>query len=240
MVTKEQAVATLLLKNRDTDPSGWLWISKPGLVRLSKKRANKYLLACTLDYQMQYVTAWENARRFAEDVLGDPTALWDTITSVPLWLWNRKFRAYGLHRFPKAHERVWKIGKRVVEWYEGDARRIWEHTPTADVLDRLVELGVGEQLSRMAVGGLRDCGWLKGRADVKADSHVMRVLGRVFMGQPMTEDQTIAATRRMHPRDPWLLDGPLWQLGSNRCNVTEPNCEECYLRPRCRYARKTA
>jgi hypothetical protein len=87
----------------------------------------------------------------------------------------------------------------------------------------------------MTVGGLRDCGWLKGRADVKADIHVMRVLGRVFTGQPTTEDQAIAATRRMHPKDPWFLDGPLWQAGLNICKVTDPLCEECYLHSDCAY-----
>lgn len=172
MSKKEQAVARLLLRHRDADPSGWYWINAPGLKRLSKKRANKYLLACTLDYQMSDGAPWENAKRFAEDDLRNPASLWECITSAPLSVWKRKFRVYGLHRFPKAHERVWKIGKRVVEWYSGDARKIWEGSATADVLERLLELGVGEQLSRMAVGGLRDCGWIKGRADVKADSHV--------------------------------------------------------------------
>lgn len=110
--------------------------------------------------------------------------MWEKITSVPFSVWKRQFDMHRLHRFPKAHGRVWKIGNLVVEQYSGDARKIWEGVPTAQALERLVELGVGEQLSRMTVGGLRDCGWLKGPADVKPDSHVTRVLGRVSTASP--------------------------------------------------------
>src|SRR5690349_14900616 len=102
MSQKERTVARLLLKNKVSDRSGWYWISDKGLVRLSKKRANKYLLACILDYQMRVPVPWDNAKRFAEDDLGDPSSLWDEITSVPLSVWKRKFHFYRLHRFPKA------------------------------------------------------------------------------------------------------------------------------------------
>ena len=43
--------------------------------RADKRSANKFLLGCILDYQMNVDEVWENARRFAEDDLGGPRDL---------------------------------------------------------------------------------------------------------------------------------------------------------------------
>lgn len=235
-MNKDRAVAKLLVQKKDRDPSGWWWISDSGLKRLTKKRANKYLLACILDYQMNANTAWEKAERFAEKDLGDPDCLWEEITRASLSTWNENFHVHSLHRFSKAHERVWNIGKRVIEQYAGDARKIWTGLRSRDVVEKLVALGVGPQLSRMTVGGLRDCGWISGPSDVKADRFVKRVLGRVFTGDPMTEDGAILLARRLYPRDPWLLDSGLFQIGQNHCHLSSPGCGECSLRPHCTYS----
>lgn len=141
-------ISKVLLANRSEDRSGWYWISDAGLKTLDKKRANKYLLACILDYQMKYARAWDNARRLAESILGDPPSLWQTITEIPFSTWRQKFKEYSLHRFPVAHERIWTIGKRVVDAYAGDARQLWKGLSPADATAALIDLGVGEQLSK--------------------------------------------------------------------------------------------
>jgi endonuclease III len=233
--TTLQQVAGILIKNRSTDRSGWYWIGESGRAAHSKKSANKYILACVLDYQMKSSVLWDNAKRFAEQDLGDPETLWEVIVSRPLSHWAKRFSEYKLHRFPAAHERVWKIGKAIIDRYDGDARRIWDDTRADEATQRLIEIGVGDQLSRMAVGGLYDCGWIRGACDLKADVHVKRVLGRVFLGRLATPDEAIELSKRMHPKNPWLLDGPLWKIGSSYCRPNEPKCDSCFLRGLCEY-----
>jgi endonuclease III len=180
--------------------------------------------------------AWENAKRLAEEILGDPKDLWEVITTESLRSWRAHFRMYSLHRFPAAHDRIWKIGKRIVDRYSGDARQVWEGKNPADATDALIDLGVGQQLSRMAVGGLQDCGWLKGKSDLKADIHVKRTLGRVFFGRVATEAEAIQLGRLLHPNNPWLVDNALWRAGSSYCRPEETSCEQCFLSRECTHA----
>jgi len=236
MNSKFQAVAEILLEHRGPDEGFWLWLAegKP----TSKKDANKFLLGSILDYQILAKRAWENARRLSEAILGDPEDLWHRIASFPQSEWMAKREEYSLHRFPKAHERVWRIGSAIVVHYDGDARRIWEGQPPGVVLDRLNWLRVGEQISRMIVGALIDTGQIEGSVDVKADAHVRRVLGRLLRGRPFTPQEASAAveaTRRMHPENPWLLDRPLYLLGKRVCRAADPRCSSCYARSECTF-----
>lgn len=213
MGDRVKVVATQLLSNRGKDAEFWYWL-KPNIPP-SKKDANKFLLASILDYQMRAEVVWENARRLAEDILGNPEDLWRSITDMTLEEWNRKRKEYSLHRFPKGHERVWKIGKRVVQQYEGDARNIWMNQSIESTLFRLLDLGAGEQISRMIVGALLDTGQIAGKSDVKVDVHVRRVLGRILRGTAFSDSDTklvLDITREMHPENPWLLDRPLYLL----------------------------
>jgi len=89
---------------------------------------------------------------------------------------------YGLHRYPQAHMRVWRIGR--------------------EVLRRLEELGAGELTSRTILCALLDEGKVRGKANVKADAQVRRVLGRVFHGRESTEKEAVGIARSMYPRNP--------------------------------------
>jgi len=230
----QNKVAKMLISNWEVDPDFWYWL-KPDQ-RPSKIDANKFMLASILDYQMRAEVVWENARRLAEDIYDDPESLWQLITSVSLdeWMSNRK--EYSIHRFSKGHERVWTIGRRLVHYYEGDARAIWEGQSVEEILVRLNDLRVGEQISRMIVGALIDTRQISGRSDVKVDIHVRRVLGRLLQGNEFGEDdkkRVIELTREMSPENPWLLDRPLYLLGKQVCTATNPKCSECYLNEVC-------
>lgn len=222
---------------RGEDEGVWTWL-EPG-VRPTKKNANKFLLASILDYQIKAEIAWESARRLSEDILGDTDDLWETITACSLDVWNAKWKEYSLHWLSKAHERVYTIGKRIVAYYGGDSRNIWEGQSIGEVLHRLSDLGVGPAISRMVVGALFDTGILSGRADVKADVHVCRVLGRLLMGSSFPFDrpeEAVEATRRMCPENPWLLDRALYMLGKSVCRAKNPRCEECEMSTLCAHA----
>lgn len=229
-------IAALLLANR-RGTEDWEEISHLEGKPCSKKIANKFLLCCLLDYQIRADLAWRNGNRLVKDILSDPDDVWRAITSFSETEWASKRNEYNLHRFPAAHNRLWRIGRRICDQYDGDARRIWEGLSSAAALERLEALGVGEQISHMVVGALRDCRQIpEGASDLKADVHVCRVVGRAVSGEP-TDPQTAAQLARQMHLDPWLLDWPLWNVGK-LCHARNPNCLQCYLAPHCAYAIK--
>lgn len=237
---KLKRIARLLLENRQNPPPRfWRWLSDLSGKPADKVSANKFLLACILDYQIRAETAWDNAARLAEQILGDPDDLWGAITQFPESAWTSKWSTYGLHRFPAAHKRVWRIGREVVNRYGGDARRIWTRQTPSVALNRLGEMQVGPQISRMVVGALIDTGQISGSGDVKADSNVTRVLGRVFEGTPLSNEEATRMAREMHGPNPWLLDRPLYLLGKEVCKNPVPYCDACYLRTECFFYQDT-
>lgn len=235
-MNKIQRIIQLLLENNRYEPGFW-----PGLHKgkpASKKEANKFILGGILDYQIPASVAWENARRLAEDILGDPDNIWQSIIENSKTKWNAKWKEYSLHRFPKAHERVWRIGEEIVNKYNGDVRNIWKGQSPPIVLDRLNKIKVGEQISRMIVGALCDTEQIQGSGDVKVDIHVRRVLGRILRGEGYTIKEAsivLEKTREMYPENPWMLDKPLYALGTTICPASNPNCNSCYLKKECDY-----
>ena len=232
---KHQRVRKLLLDHRLQGGLGWRWLSDLKGRKADKKSANKFMLACIIDFQMRAHSAWENARRFAEDELGDPKDLWETIIDIPKWNSDSVRKHYGLHRFPKAHERVRRIGKDIVKHYQGDARKIWKNQAPDEILKRLTAMRVGPQISRMIIGALDDTKQISGACDPKADIHVRRVLGRVFTGQVFSADDAHRIAKQMKPRKSWKLDNPLYRLGQSKCKKINPDCAGCYLRKECKY-----
>ncbi len=223
-----EKIRQLLLDGARLSPEDWNWIGERWLQRLSKKRANKFLFACIIDYQMNATVIWERCADFVENELGDPADLWALIASTRRSKWLKMTKSFGLHRFPKAHERL---------WYDGDAREIWRGNNASDVLSRLEDLGLGPRISRMATGALMDTGWIKGRCDVKADIHVCRVIGRVFIGKPALPEVAEEIARLLYSRNPWRLDGPLFTIGKSFCRPTGAACLDCQLHAHCKYAR---
>lgn len=213
----------------------WSWLSELGGAWADRKRANKFLLGAILDYQMQAALVWENARRFAEDDLGDPENLWETILAIPAWESEVVFRRYRLHRFFAAHRRVQRIGETIVRNYCGDAREIWKDRRPAEVRKRLETMRVGPQISRMVVGALFDTKQISGVGELKADLHVRRVLGRVFVGGKVSVAEAHRIANRMKPGASWMLDAPLYLLGKSKCRPTNPDCVRCPLREECAY-----
>jgi endonuclease III len=215
----------------------WGDFASPAYKPWTMKFANKFLLCSLLDYQIPSTKAWENGYRLIEQILGDPEDIWEAITSMSESEWASRRGEYNLHRFPAAHNRLWKIGQRIRESYQGDARRIWSHRDSQSVLQLLWDLGAGNQISRMVVGALRDCGEISaGASDVKGDVYVRRVLGRVLTGDIADAESAVKSARELYPADPWQLDAQLWQIGNTYCKARRPKCGDCYLAVHCSYA----
>jgi endonuclease III len=237
--TRLRAVCAAILKAPRYPRDEWGWIGDQGLKYLTKKRANKFLFACILDYQMNADRLWARCQAFLEDELHDPDSLWEVVADTPLSSWLRRTRNFGLHRFQDAaHRRVWVIGRRVLDEFAGDARLIWRGKTAAEAAEVMEALGVDPNISRMAAGALADTGWIKGPSDVKADVHVCRTLGRSLVGNRLDPSSAVSMAREVYPRNPWRLDGPLYEIGKAYCFESAPSCSECPLKKNCAYALK--
>lgn len=239
MSAKYERVGSLLLANKED--FGWEWLCEQKPVRLNMRRANKFLLACILDDWQGANRAWGAARHFAEKMWRNPKDLWGRIRRFSESEWRGKKGKFKLHRFGPKHMRVWRIAGELMLRYGGDGRRLWRKRKPLDVLDSLVAMRFGPQVSRMVVGALFDTKHIRGRLDVKADRHVRRVLGRMFDGkgiEPGNVEQAVKIARKVYEPNPWKLDGPLFELGKNTCRPTKPKCAGCYLRPECKYGRR--
>ena len=217
-----------------------------------------------MDYAMLADQVWDNAEILAEDILEDPDDLWGTISAISLSEAAAIFRGRpalrfadrncpcrlcttdpsrahrALHRFPKkTAEIIWTKARRIRDDYGGDARKIWNGLPTHEARQRLEDMGVWLNISRMIVGALRDTGHIEGKADLKTDANVRRVLGRVFTGGSVSADKAFKIADTIIPGDSWTIDGHLFFLGQDIC-MAQPLCSRCCLRDKCLYAQNRA
>ena len=203
-----------------------------------KKTANIFFLSAILDYQTDADWVWAHTKEFAETTIPDPANLWRWITNHSFEKWREKKKEYGLHRFPQAHERVWKIGKKIIEEYDGDVRNIWMNKKPMEVQAEIFKLVSGGAIPRMIMGALLDTKQIPPcRLDVKPDIHVCTVLARTIFGsfEKLSEDEALEITRIMapEPENPWNLDGPLFALGRDICTAKTPDCSSCRLKDIC-------
>ncbi len=247
MINDIQEIAVLLLENR-AGKVDWGEISRLEGRECSKKVANKFLICCLLDWQWDTDVAWKKGEDLVaklgdpEDV-GGPEDVWVKISSFSKETWDSKYEEYGKpHRFRRGYSRLWGIANNICARYDGDARNIWSGKTPFEALVHLWALEAGDQISRMIVGALRDCGQIKGDSgDVKADGHLRRVLGRAVYGEEIIAANAFKVTeltRQLNSADPWQLDWPLWNIGKSYCRPTSPDCPKCYLRPHCVYYRQ--
>jgi len=148
----------------------------------------------------------------------------------------------AFQRPPKLHRFVnnvpaWIVtaAARVMRTWDGDAGRIWNDRPDADVLQqRLVAFkGIAQKKAAMAVEILeRDLGVHIGalnRSDVAIDIHLRRVFLRTHLAERDDRDHMIDAARRLHPLRPGELDYPVWMIGRTWCAAGIPRCIDCPL-----------
>lgn len=238
-ISRLQKLLLDLWRNPEDRGYFWPWLQgkngKP-IKRLSKKNANKFMLGCIIDYQIDADKALGNAARLAEVELGDPENLWQEIIDVCHGNATRLRQLYPwFHRLDQAYQRVIRIGRDIIRYYDGDARLIWEDTNRNEVLRRFHELSLGPQLSNMALGALMDTDNIKGTGDAKADNHVRRVVGRLLLGRTASVEEATELTRKLYPQNPWKFDSVLYAWGKDICFKFEPLCTDCSLAKECAY-----
>jgi hypothetical protein len=236
---RRRRIAALLITNRPHVPDSWWsrWLTR---AELTKKAANKFLLAAANDYQRRDDPE-DRVAEYVESYLGDPEDLWGYIArkwrSNPAE-WMEEARRFHLHWQTSHLPTLVTIAERLTRLYDGDSRRLWEGNPTPASLIDLLEtrLELSEQLSHMVAGALADFGIIEGRGPVKADTHVRRVLGRVVTGQKISAPDAEAVASCLYSENPWLLDRSLYTLGTEVCHATAPDCAACYLKDECEFA----
>jgi hypothetical protein len=235
-------VILLLAQERWEDPEdgGVVYLERG--VEPTKKNANKFLFGCILDFQMNPDTLWKRTEKFIEEILGDPEDLWNLIDGLTEREWLSKWMPYPVNRFKnRGSYKVRRVAKQMVLKYNGDARNLWQGSTQSEALARVQDLVGGVQIPRMIVGLLKDNEQISGTGDVKVDTNVKKVLGRLLRGYEYTtseEDTVVTETRKLFPSDPWLLDQPLFRLGREICFKDEPDCQVCYLRFHCTFSKK--
>ena len=220
----EPSTCSLIINDlRDTQHTPkWPWLPTDGST-VSKKEANKFMLGAILDYRMRSEVVWFNAKKLSEDLLGDPDDLWGAISSKSQPHIRKMFSDYSLHRFTeRAADRVLRIAEIINNKYDGDARKIWKEQKTNVTLQHLEDIRCGSVISRMIVGALKDTKQIQGKADLKADSNVCRVLGRVFDNSEISPDRALEIADAMEPSNSWILDEALFSLGKSVCHKRQP------------------
>lgn len=258
MYEKHQRVRELLLEKCEEPDVNWRWLADdPGLI--DRKGANKFLLGARIDYGIKAGWAWESAGILADTVLGDPDDIWSSISSMtPSMLWAvfrgehtgedcrrcaaghklrpKENRHKALHMWPKqAAENVQKMSNILSGRYGGDGRQIWQNRTTDEIRCRLRDATFGPQLSNMVVLALIATGHVDGRASLKADLNVNRVLGRVFTGETATPVEAQKMADVMEPGNSHIFDSRLYILGQDICTARRPNCTNCCLKDECEY-----
>ena len=214
----------------------WPWMPTDGS-RASRRDANKFFAGAVMDYRMKAWLVWKNAKRLSEGILGDPDDLWEAIRGRSEAGMREMFRAESLHRFPDCGVRLWRAAGDIGEKYEGDVRRIWEGKTTVEALKSLQEFyGIGPQLGRMIVGALKDTKQIVGNSDLKADTNVRKVLGRVFEGKSVSPSEALEIADAIVPGNSWSIDDPLFSIGTRICRASDPLCSGCPLKGECVYA----
>jgi tetratricopeptide (TPR) repeat protein len=221
--------------------AGWLewpWLTELGGKPADMKRANKFLLALILNHQMNPKRVWRNARKFAEEELGDPERLWHTIAErfpdADAFAEDEQHK--WLHKLSQGRKRVVRIAHEMVRLYGGDARSIWQGRRPAEVLARLGKIRAGKHISRLTVGALIDTGQIpREAADLPGDSHVKRVLGRCILGREADAGEAVALARQLHPENPWALNDWVYTISLEWCRSQDPDCGNCRLALDCAF-----
>jgi hypothetical protein len=200
-----------------------------------------FVLACIMDRQIKAEKAWlipfEMKRR-----LGNFHFDYLKILTLDAIRWHMT-HPRPLHRFQKMVYYFFYSLKKIDKDYGGDARKIWNDSPSsATLIRRFLEFeGVGQKIASMAANILvRDFKISvsdKYSIDVSVDVLVRRVFLRIgFVRKGAKSEEIIYFARSVYPEYPGIIDLPAWQIGREWCRPRNPVCTECYMSGCCLFA----
>ncbi len=199
---------------------GWPFLPNQLGKQPTAGEANAFLLGCCIDYRQRTRTAWRKAEEFCNERVGlaNRDRLWRWIADHDRQDWDSRWAAYGyLHPTPARHRKLYAIADTLVVHYGGDARQLWSKKNVGRLKEILQnELAVGPQITRMIIGGLRDHRLINiTTGDLKADTHVIRLMNAMGLSKTANAEQVAADGRRWFKKDPWFSDSALYHLGAS-------------------------
>jgi endonuclease III len=211
--------------------------------------ANGFLMAVIFDRNVKWEYAWASGRRFNKERgdENDPKKIWKEIIKMKGARLDKYLRfgndGKAFHRYWKTFSRLLPdTAKRMLEFYDGDARQIWEGEKDPKVIEKKFDdlPLIGPALAKMAVMILvKDHGIIKGKkalrsVDVKPDIHVTRVFKRSgLVSAKANSNDVVQVARDWSPNDPSILDAAGWNIGLKWCHATGPECNICIISPFC-------
>jgi len=240
-VTDQQLIVQRLLDvGRALDPQELVFSNLPLVGDLISKDPFAFLLAASVDRGMAAETAWRLPARLRA-VLGhlDPEQI--AAMTQEQMLGALKLIDGRPRYVTDAARTIVELARQVTNDHGGDVRRIWRSKSPDAIKAQLQRIhGVGPGIAAMVVLLLNALEQLDlseadyRQMDPKPDVHVRRVFGRLGLTAGFVSDNdVIAAARRLHPRFPGQLDAPAWHVGRNWCHADRPDCNKCPIRVVC-------
>ena len=125
--------------------------------------------------------------------------------------------------------------------YSGHAEQIWNNKPSsAEIVYRFLQFpGVGQKIATMAANILvRDFKIPvsdKYSIDISMDTHVQRVVKRVYGFPPKTKpERLIFFARALHPEYPGITDYGCYRIGKQWSRPKNPLCSQCEIGTLCK------
>jgi endonuclease III len=197
-----------------------------------------FVLGCIMDRQTSAETAWGIPYKVCQEIGGFE---FSRLLSLSLERLKHMFMANRFHRFNDVMSRNFYSGiQKIHEDYSDNASNIWIGTPSsATVVRRFLEFnGVGIKIATMAANMLardfkipmKDYSSI----DISPDVHIRTVLARMgFIPKNAKYELVAYRARELNPEYPGIIDGPLWEIGTQWCKKRNPLCGECYVKEHC-------
>jgi endonuclease III len=204
-----------------------------------EENPHAFLMGCLAQRASNAERAWAFPYRLKERL--GTLDVWSLADMAETSLTEVMGASPALHRlYPAMASNVHSMAARLVEYYGGDAGRIWGGSPSAaTVIRRLLEFeGVGIKIATMTTALLvkffavpmRDLHFL----DLPIDVQIRRVLQRLGLVHEGDADEVmIWRARELWPEFPGMVDVALWEVGRELCRPTNPKCDQCFLAALC-------
>ena len=153
----------------------------------------------------------------------------------------------ALHRYPrKIAEYIFFAVNKIVKEYNSDVENIWKNDLNAEQVVEKLEEFKGISYKKAALGALllvRDFGVTLENLyciDIAYDVHIRRIFLRMGLTDKDNIKDITESARKICNEFPGSLTLPFWVAGREYCRPTNPKCNECPIKDRCRYYKETS
>lgn len=230
---------------KDADPDEDIFVvlaanqSADELLNNFEEYPHAFVLGCVMDQQMPSGRAWTIPYKIYKE-LGSFDI--DFLADITEDEYKKMFAEGKYHRYnDKGANYFYEAVQKIKNDYGGDASRIWSDNPSSkEVVSRFREFrGVGPGISTMAANILARNFKIPmsdySKIDISTDTHIIRVMNRLFFDGNATKDEIVKKAREINPEFPGMIDLACRRIGQKYCRPTDPKCYQCPLLKECNY-----